>query len=224
MDGTKEIAFIIDQVTGGLTIEGLSATELEALAGDLLSTPLSVNCARPLDPPALMLPAAEPNDGETVRLLRIYHGSVCDGPGRRSVIQVIGCSVKCNSCHVPETHNPAAGRTVRITDAVEEVLSNEGGPRDGVTITGGEPFDQPVALAGMLRQLKARNIHTIVYSGFTVETLRARTEPEVHEALRLADTLIDGPFIVTLSRGATGWRGSTNQRSIDHPATTDTRP
>ena len=82
------------------------------------------------------------------------------------------------------------------------------------TVLGGEPFFQPVALAALLRAFKARGAHTVVYSGYTLETLHRRPEPEVSEALRLVDLLIDGPFIAALAEGAGEWRGSRNQRVL----------
>lgn len=209
----REVNFIIDEATGQLTIEGLSRREIDEYAGDLLPAPKDVNCARPLAPPDVALP--EPRAGATTaRVHRLYHNSVCDGPGRRSVIQMQGCSIQCDSCFVPQTHGFGGGALADVNDIVRHALAPEGEPRDGVTVTGGEPFDQPAALAAILRGLKARGVHTIVYTGHTVEALRGRRQPETDEALRLADIIVDGPFVVGLSRGATGWRGSTNQRTI----------
>ena len=83
---------------------------------------------------------------------------------------------------------------------------------------GGEPFFQPRGLAALLRELKRRGIHTVVYTGYTLETLARREEPDVREALRLTDLLIDGPFVGSLAAGAGPWRGSHNQRLILQPA------
>ena len=216
-DGPRSVNFIIDDATGQLTIEGLSRREIAEYAGDLLPAPKDVNCARPLAAPDVAFP--EPRAGATTaRVHRLYHHSVCDGPGRRSVIQMQGCSIRCDSCFVPQTHGFGGGVLAEVSDIVSHALAPEGEPRDGVTVTGGEPFDQPAALAAILREMKARGVHTIVYTGHTVEALRARRQPETDEALRLADVVIDGPFVVALSRGATGWRGSINQRTIENPA------
>jgi organic radical activating enzyme len=40
---------------------------------------------------------------------------------------------------VPETHDPAGGTALPVADVVTAVLDPSGAPRDGVTITGGEP-------------------------------------------------------------------------------------
>jgi hypothetical protein len=54
-------------------------------------------------------------------------------------------------------------------------------------------FFQPLALLALLRELKSRGIHTVVYTGHTLEVLARRPELEVREALELIDLLIDGP-------------------------------
>lgn len=94
----KEATWIIDSATGALTVEGMSETELVGLASDLLPTALHVNCARPVNVPPLH-PRAHAStasaESESLQVYRIYHGSVVEGEGRRSVVQVAGCSVRC---------------------------------------------------------------------------------------------------------------------------------
>jgi anaerobic ribonucleoside-triphosphate reductase activating protein len=212
----KETTWIIDEATGALTIEGLSERELREVASDLLPAPAHVNCARPVNaPPAndqhTMLEQGEP----TLRVFRIYHNSVVEGPGRRSVAQLAGCTLLCPGCHSVETHPTDGGVVMSIGEIIELLLAREGEPRDGVTILGGEPFLQHEKLPLLLRELKARRLHTTLYSGYTLEELRARLEPTVHESLALADILIDGRFVAAEAKGAGEWRGSRNQRIIN---------
>jgi len=101
---------------------------------------------------------------------------------------------------------------------VQALLDPVGEPRDGVTVTGGEAFSQPAGLAHLLHKLKARGLHTVVYSGYTLEMLARRRKAEVGEALHLIALLVDGPFVAALTDGAGEWRGSRNQRLIHHPA------
>jgi anaerobic ribonucleoside-triphosphate reductase activating protein len=119
---------------------------------------------------------------------------------------------------VPETHDPQSGVTLTIGETVDLLLDQQGAPRDGITILGGEPFLQPEGLAALLSALKERELHVTLYTGYTLEALRAQKESAVNEALALADILIDGPFIAQLSRHAGEWRGSSNQRIIYQPA------
>lgn len=213
-----ELTWILDPATGDLTVEGLDRKKALALVGDLLPTPRDLNCARPLTsiplPPATSAP--QPTE-VTLRVARIYHGSVVEGPGRRSVVQTVGCPIGCKGCHSAETHDPTGGVVLEVAQVVVALLDPAGEPRDGVSVLGGEPFFQPVGLLELLQALKARGLHTVVYTGYTLEALARRPEPEVARALDLADLLIDGPFVASLSDGAGEWRGSTNQRLIDRP-------
>jgi anaerobic ribonucleoside-triphosphate reductase activating protein len=126
--------------------------------------------------------------------------------------------VEITCCYVPETHDPAAGVALGVQDVVAALLHPVGEPRDGITMLGGEPFFQPEGLAALLRALKRRGVDTAVYTGYTLETLGRREEPDVRGALRLTDLLIDGPFVRSLAAGAGRWRGSRNQRLVLQPA------
>lgn len=212
----KEITWIIDQTTGELTVEGLTNTELAGIAADLLPKGALVNCARPLNAPPLQGKVTEDAalDDVSLQIFRIYHGSVVEGPGRRSVIQTSGCPIICPNCFTPETHDPNAGVRMSVEEVVRRVLNPAGAPRDGVTILGGEPFYQPDGLLAVIRKLRILRQHITLYTGYRLESLRARRNPAIDEALRLTDILIDGPFIAQEAHGAGEWVGSRNQRII----------
>jgi anaerobic ribonucleoside-triphosphate reductase activating protein len=214
----KETTWIIDAATGALTVEGMSESKLARVAGDLLSAPSHINCARPAGvPPARNGRTRVECDEPHLRVHRIYHGSVVEGPGRRSVVQLMGCTLRCPGCHTPETHRTDGGVLMSVGEVVDLLLDAEGLPRDGVTVLGGEPFLQHENLSPLLSELKGRGEHVTLYSGYTLEELRARPEPSVREALALCDILIDGRFVAALAQNAGEWRGSTNQRVIYAP-------
>ena len=214
----KETTWIIDASTGALTVEGMSESELARTASDLLAAPSHVNCARPVNaPPARRIRERVGCDEPHLRVHRIYHGSVVEGPGRRSVLQLMGCTLRCPGCHTPETHPTDGGVAMGVGEVVDLLLDPKGNPRDGVTVLGGEPFLQHENLSLLLRELKERGLHVTLYSGYTLEELRSRPEPSVREVLALADILIDGRFVASLAHGAGEWRGSTNQRVIYAP-------
>jgi anaerobic ribonucleoside-triphosphate reductase activating protein len=213
-----ELVWIVDPATGDLVVEGLQVADALELAGDLLPQPRELNCAQPLATAPLPVPGSVVRD-PVLRVASLYHASVVEGPGRRSVLQVQGCPLRCSlACFVPETHSLDDGVVLPVNVLVEALLDPIGAPRDGVSILGGEPFAQPVGLAALLRRLKARRIHTVVYTGYTLEVLARRAEPAIRAALELTDLLIDGPFVAALADGAGEWRGSRNQRFISHPA------
>ena len=90
----RELVGIIDPVTGDLTIEGLSMEEAEAAAADFLAKPRELNCAQPLATTAL--PTSGDPQSPVLRVAALWHGSVVEGPGRRSVLQVQGCPLRCS--------------------------------------------------------------------------------------------------------------------------------
>jgi anaerobic ribonucleoside-triphosphate reductase activating protein len=65
---------------------------------------------------------------------------------------------------------------------------------DGLTVSGGEPFEQPDELAGLLYDAMTLGLHRLVYSGFTYEELIASNNKSIWNSLLLTDTLIDGPY------------------------------
>lgn len=75
------------------------------------------------------------------------------GPGRRVGLWVQGCTIGCAGCASTDTWNPTSGLTLSVDDVARklgELLSTA----DGLTISGGEPFQQPDALAELLRALR----------------------------------------------------------------------
>jgi anaerobic ribonucleoside-triphosphate reductase activating protein len=184
----------------------------------LLGPGQPVACAVPLH--MLAPPVAPPEEiaaSVCVRIAGYWHGSLIEGPGRRTAVKFQSCPLRCHGCITPDSWAAGGGALVPV-GRLAAALLDPAHARDGVTVAGGEPFAQPAGLASLLRALKARGVHTLVYSGYTLEALARRPEPEVGEALELADVLIDGPFVAALAEGAGPWSGSANQRMLDLPA------
>src|SRR5262245_43451778 len=218
----KETTWIIDSRSGALTVEGLPQAELMRLTADFLPAGTSINCARPINIEPLRTSSSRvANDEPSLRGFRIYHNSVVEGPGRRSVLQTSGCLLRCIACFVPETHDVDGGVEMKVSEIIEHLLDPQGEPRDGVTILGGEPFLQPEGLLALMQSLKHRDQHITLYTGYTLEDLANRNDHTVRQILEFTDILIDGPFVKELSDNAREWLGSTNQRIIHHSAILD---
>jgi anaerobic ribonucleoside-triphosphate reductase activating protein len=83
---------------------------------------------------------------------------------------------------------------------------------DGLSISGGEPFEQAPAVTELISQIrKRRDVHVLCYSGFKLETLRRR--PDAAPLLASLDLLMDGPYLQHEANDKQ-WRGSDNQRLI----------
>lgn len=225
----NEVVFVLEPDSGRATVEFSRASpkifqELRRELGE----PVTVNCARPARFGSSTEPlpiefgqegSARPGRIAFIDLFRLYHNSTVDGPGRRSVVQVAGCSIRCPGCYVPETHEAANGKTTAVAVIVAEILANRA-DHDGVTILGGEPFDQPAAIAELVARLKDLDLHVVVYTGYTLETLLEKKDKRIEKVLKMIDLLIDGPFIRELGNRAGEYRGSTNQRSIPQKVVT----
>ncbi|MBX3295421.1 MAG: radical SAM protein [Acidobacteria bacterium] len=215
----NSLTFVVEPDTGKLTVEvsGAAKDTVHEFV-KVLGKGTSINCARP-DKLTIRLTSPQTpsaTDDFSIWLYDLYHNSVVDGPGRRSVIRVAGCSVRCPGCYVPQTHDRANGYLVSISSIVNEIFENRH-THDGVTILGGEPFDQAASVAELVSRLKKRGLHITVYSGNTLETLIGRKDKSVDYILTHIDLLIDGPFVAQLSQGAGEYRGSRNQRIISRP-------
>jgi len=213
----KEITFILEPDNGKMTAEvsAISRELLTDLSGDLGASK-KVNCAKPVEggnSAQQHQKAIDLFDSQYVWLHQIYHDSVVDGPGRRSVIQLAGCSIRCVGCYVPETHDRKNGTKVSITFVVAEILK-EKERMDGVTILGGEPFDQTCALAELVARLKGIGRNITLYTGNTIEALINRKDPCIDYILTHIDLLIDGPFLISETKNVQEYRGSGNQRLI----------
>lgn len=129
------------------------------------------------------------------------------GPGDRLGIWLSGCARGCPGCLSPELQEVLPSDEVRVEDLLEAIMRRDV-PIDGVTISGGEPFEQPVDLAALLKGLSTLTDDIIVYTGYKLEELRS--DPYASEALQHVGILIDGPYVKELDDGR-GIRGSSNQ-------------
>lgn len=156
----------------------------------------------------------------TIGISRLHWPVSVLGPGLRVGIWVQGCSIECPGCVSRDTW-PTAGEDelVGISALMGQIdrLVVNGDPRpvDGITVTGGEPFDQPEALEALLGELRgwlddrARpQADLLVYTGYDESEARERCRT----AFSMADALIVGPYQASQPGGR--WWGSANQRLI----------
>lgn len=137
--------------------------------------------------------------------------SRANGPGMRYVIWTQGCTLGCMGCFNPATHAPGgAGTGVPVADLVEAVLS-EGAAVEGATVSGGEPLEQPAALAAFGRAVKARSdLGIIVLTGYSRAEVAADTARSA--AVADVDLVVAGRYVARRRlAGGHGLRGSDNK-------------
>lgn len=155
------------------------------------------------------------NDGKLLRIAGIMKESIVDGPGIRFAIFCQGCPHDCEGCHNPSTHSFQDGEIVKISNILKYIDENP--LIQGVTFSGGEPLCQVKPFLSLAKEVKKRNLHLLIYTGYTIEELeiRMKKEHELEELLRIADHLIEGRFVQKLRNLSLLYRGSSNQRIID---------
>lgn len=128
--------------------------------------------------------------------------------GRRLGIWLQGCTIHCCGCINKDTWPFDSVHEIEIKALAARLAIFKNKRLDGVTISGGEPFDQPAALAELIPRLKKiTDGDILVYSGYEYRYLKLKY-PEI---LKEIDVLVSGPFIETEPCRLI-WRGSDNQR------------
>lgn len=134
------------------------------------------------------------------------------GPGDRVCLWVQGCDRQCPGCISPELR-PRPGSRMPVHTVAKLILeAAERSGCTGLTISGGEPFDQPEELDRLLSLVRSRFSDILVYTGYTLEELqnRAPQDLSVH-ILKRIDVLIDGPYVESENTPSCVLRGSANQ-------------
>ena len=151
---------------------------------------------------------------------------VANGPGCRVSLFVSGCTHHCKGCFNEEAWDFSFGRpfteeTIRtITDLMKPDFIQ------GLTLLGGEPFE-PENQKGILPLLRSvRKAYPQkdiwAFSGYLFDAdIMGRmygTVPETKEIIENIDVLVDGEFVLEKRDLMLRFKGSSNQRTIDVPA------
>lgn len=156
----------------------------------------------------------------------IKNCDIANGPGVRVSLFVSGCTHRCPGCFNEIAWDFQYGEefTQETIDSILQMLKPA--HIKGLTLLGGEPFEpenQP-SIVTLLRQVKAAYPEKTIwaFSGylFDKDILAGRLGPwEItREYLSYLDVLVDGPFVMAKKDLSLRFRGSSNQRLIDVPA------
>lgn len=155
----------------------------------------------------------------------IKYCDIANGEGVRTTLFVSGCRLHCPGCFNQEAQDFAAGEA--FTQEVEERIleSLEPGYIDGLTLLGGEPMEPENQrdLVAFVERVKERFPEKGIwcFTGYVLEDLLegGRRHTDVTDRLlRCIDILVDGPYVAAQHEITLRFRGSSNQRIIDLPA------
>src|ERR1044071_7362148 len=91
----------------------------------------------------------------TIQLNKAHWPVTVLGPGRRIGLWLQGCTIGCRGCGSKDTWPRDPSKTIAVGALVDCGRRATTDPLDGVTISGGEPFQQPIGLGALLRALIA---------------------------------------------------------------------
>jgi anaerobic ribonucleoside-triphosphate reductase activating protein len=150
----------------------------------------------------------------TLRINKAHFPVTVLGYGRRIALWLQGCSIGCPGCCSRDTWDADETTHVPVRPLIEWCRTASGGVLDGVTISGGEPFEQPEGLLHLVRGLDAwrqtlgRSVDLLCYTGMPW----LRVERSFPQILARLDAVIPEPFVRSLP--GLPLRGSSNQTIV----------
>lgn len=152
---------------------------------------------------------------------------VANGIGVRVSLFVSGCTHHCKDCFNAETWDFAFGDPFGDAQVQQILEALKPDYIKGFSLLGGEPFEpqNQHVLAPLLKKIKQAYPDKTIwcYSGYLLDTellSKSRARCEVtDEMLSYIDILVDGEFVAEKKDLNLRFRGSSNQRIIDVPAT-----
>lgn len=142
-----------------------------------------------------------------IEVAMIVPRTEAEGPGVRYAVWVQGCPLRCPGCCNPEMLEFRAADRRRAADLAEEACDSGA---EGISLLGGEPFAQAEGLAALAGAVRARGLSVMVYSGYTLDELRAQG-PAAARLLAATDLLVDGRFEARRLSTRRRFIGSDNQ-------------
>ena len=136
------------------------------------------------------------------------------GPGKRVGIWLYGCNRRCKGCISPQLQEFNYSKNIsvdRLIERLDSVLDNH--EVDGITISGGEPFEQAQELDDFLEKISTKVKDVLLYTGYTIEELKGKESPVIENILKKVSVLIDGEYRENENKGH-AIKGSENQRII----------
>lgn len=167
-----------------------------------------------IDVPTL-LGTVEPAPSEgPLRWSRFLPATEAEGPGRRAALWVQGCRVHCPECFNPHLWATRGGVLSDPADIAAEWLeAARAAGSTGITLLGGEPFEQAAALGPIARVFRDADMSVMTFSGHTLPDLArwAEQRDDISALLEATDLLCDGPYLREHPDTSRPWIGSTNQ-------------
>ena len=152
---------------------------------------------------------------------KINDNDVANGEGIRVSLFVSGCRNHCKGCFNEETWDFKYGKPFTEKEAAHILQALDNPYIQGLTILGGEPFEQEnqPEVANLIQKVREKyksGIDIWMYTGYLLDKdlkKGGRKHTEWTDfILENVDTLVDGPFIEEQKDLTLRFKGSKNQR------------
>ena len=152
-------------------------------------------------------------DERRLRVHNFIQNSMANGPFTRSVLWVQGCDIGCAGCINPATHLNL-GRGMKVCTP-EDIIGWVPDNVEGITLTGGEPFQQPQGCAEVAELAQARGLGVVCFTGYyELEIKMLMGNPGVARLYNSVDLLIAGPWVRAMEVKDRPLISSSNQKLI----------
>lgn len=145
---------------------------------------------------------------EVIHVGAIVERTEAEGPGVRCAVWVQGCTIRCPGCFNPHLWTGRGGTPYTPAELLAAVPTDA----EGVTLLGGEPFEQAAPLARFAQGVAARGQSVFAFTGYELPELRGREDEGIEALLAATDLLVDGPYVAADVDTVRPWVGSRNQR------------
>ena len=131
-------------------------------------------------------------------LLNIAHilpFSEVNGPGKRTVIWVQGCTINCKGCFNQNFLPHTQKYLVSPEELAKTILRlTQKHNCEGITLTGGEPFQQAEALNIFCDLIKSNGLSIVSFTGYNYSKLKRDENKNIQKLMEKIDILIAGPY------------------------------
>jgi len=141
-----------------------------------------------------------------MNIAHIEETSLIYGPGIRFVIWMQGCSIRCKDCWNKEMWSFKTKNDISIGKLFNKVIKEKN--IEGITILGGEPFDQYEELLTLIKKIRETDLSIIIYTGYSLNELNDKNKTEI---LNLVDIIITDRYDKIYRTQNGGLIGSSNQ-------------
>ncbi len=141
-----------------------------------------------------------------MNIAHIEETSLIYGPGIRFVIWTQGCSIHCRDCWNKEMWSFITKNEISTNKLFCNIIKENN--IEGVTILGGEPFDQYEELLILVKQIRKTDLSIILYTGYSFNELKNENKTEI---LNFIDIIITDRYDENYRTRNGGLVGSSNQ-------------